>query len=520
MNHMVMNMNMKSKSMNNSLENRLKKLPTGPGVYFHKSHSGEILYVGKAANLRNRVRQYFQNNRYREPKTNLLVNEINDIDWIEVETEADALFLEAEMVRRYMPRYNILLRDDKSMQYVRIDYKSDYPTVRLVRRPLDDKAEYFGPYVSGVPIKRALRYLRKAFPYAISKSLNQKRVSLEYHLGLDPGLEEGRTNLKEYRTNLRKLMQYLKGGRVSLIKQIEKEMKAAARSKDFESAAKLRNQLFSLQELSRQILFSDREQQDISKDHALVELAQLLGLPKPPRRIEGFDISHVQGTHNAASMVVFVNGVPDKAAYRKFKMRSGGNNDFAHMNETLTRRLRDDNVRKWGLPDLILIDGGRGQLQSGLRARDNCDRAIAMIGLAKKREEIVIHKSASLPGIDLGALVQTATGQRAYVKESELFINIQLPDSSNIVKLLQRIRDESHRFALSYHTTLTRRGQTASVLDDIPGIGPTTRKKLIRKFGSARAVVSASEADIAELLGPKKAALVYKYLISESLSNV
>lgn len=503
-----------------SLEEKLRELPMAPGVYFHKSAKGEILYVGKAANLRSRVRQYFQKSRYNEPKTDLLIKEISDTDWIEVESEADALFLEAEMVKRYMPRYNVLLRDDKSMQYVRIDYKSDYPTVRLVRRPVDDNAEYFGPYVSGVPIKKALRYLRKAFPFAVSKPLNQKRVSLEYHLGLDPGLEESRTALSDYRTNLRKLMQYLRGDREALIRQIEKEMKATAKANDFEKAAQFRNQLFSLRELSRQILFSDREQQNISKDHALVGLAQLLNLNKPPRRIEGFDISHVHGTHNVASMVVFVNGVPDKAAYRKFKMRLGGNDDFAHMSETLTRRLRDENVRKWGPPDLILIDGGKGQLQSGLTARDNCDKNIAMIGLAKKREEIVIHKSASLPGVDLTALTKNANDQQAYVKESGMFLNIELPGSSNIVKLLQRIRDESHRFALSYHTTLARRKQTSSILDEIPGVGPSTRKKLLKRFGSTRGIRSANQEDLAQVLGFSKAATVYNYLKSETTRNV
>lgn len=503
-----------------SLEEKLKSLPVSPGVYFHKSASSEILYVGKAANLRNRVRQYFQKSRVPDSKTDLLVNEIADTDWIEVENEADALFLEAEMVRRYMPRYNILLRDDKSMQYVRIDYKSDYPTVKLVRRPLDDMAEYFGPYVSGVPIKRALRYLRKAFPYAISKPVNQKRVSLEYHLGLDPGLEEGRTNLNEYRANLRKLMRYLRGERVALTKLLEKEMKAAARTSDFEHAAHLRNQLFALQELGRQILFSDREQQDISKDHALFELAQLLNLSNPPRRIEGFDISHTQGTNNVASMVVFVNGVPDKAAYRKFKMRSGGNNDFAHLEETLSRRLRDDNVKKWGVPDLILIDGGKGQLQSGLQARDKCGKGSPMIGLAKREEEIVIHRSASLPEINIELVLQVADEHQAYIKQSGHFISITLPTRSNIVKLLQRIRDESHRFAVSYHSTLARRGQTASILDEIPGVGPTTRKKLMRTFGSTRAVAAASESEIAELVGVKKASVIHKYLKLESGKNV
>lgn len=502
------------------LENKLKSLPTTPGVYFHKAAGGEILYVGKAASLRNRVRQYFQKSRPADPKTALLVKEINDIDWIEVETEADALFLEAEMVRRYMPRYNILLRDDKSMQYVRIDYKSDYPTVQLVRRPLDDNAYYFGPYVSGVPVKKALRCLRKAFPYAVSRPVNQKRVSLEYHLGLDPGLEEGRTSLADYRANLKKLMQYLKGGRLALTKQIEKEMKTAARAQDYEKAAALRNQLFSMQELSRQVLFSDREQQDISKDHALQELAALLCLEQAPRRIEGFDISHIQGTHNAASMVVFVNGVPEKTAYRKFKMRSGGNDDFSHIKEAISRRLREDNIIKWGTADLILIDGGRGQLQAGIDAREQVNTAIPVIGLAKREEEIIIHTNKSLPGKDIENVIKKARLCGAYVNQGGQFVSLTLPKSSNTVKLLQRIRDESHRFAVSYHSTLRSRGQTASILDTVPGVGPATRKKLIRKFGSVRGVSAASPSELAELVGAKKASIIQSHLADFGRSGV
>src|SRR3989344_5915545 len=279
--------------MSDKLTKKLTKLPSSPGVYFHKNKAAEI----------------------------------TDIDWIEVETEVDALFLEAEMVRRYMPPYNILLRDDKSLLYVRIDYKSDYPTVTLIRRPLDDGAKYFGPYMNGLALKKALRYLRRAFPYAIGRSSGRKRVSLHYHLGLDPGLEEGRTSLAAYRANLRKLMQYLRGERVALVRSIESEMNKAARAKDFEKAATLRNQLFSLKELNRQVLFSDRELMDASKDQALVELAELLSLTSPPRRIEGFDISHIQGSDNVAAMVVFINGLPAKIDYRKFKMRAAGNDD-------------------------------------------------------------------------------------------------------------------------------------------------------------------------------------------------
>lgn len=495
------------------VQDKLAKLPSTPGVYFHKSSSGEILYIGKAANLRSRVRQYFQKSRAFDPKTDILVSEITDIDWTEVETEADALFLEAELVRRYQPRFNILLRDDKSLQYVRINYKSDYPTVTLVRRPLDDSAEYFGPYVNGYALKKALRYLRRAFPYAISKQSGQKRNSLYYHLGLDPGLEEGKTSLAEYRSNLRKLMQYLRGQRLILVRDIERDMKKAAAAKDFEQAAAYRNQLQALQQLSRQILFSDRELQDASKDLALVELADLLGLSKPPRRIEGFDISHMQGTDNVASMVVFANGLPDKTNYRKFKMRLSGNDDFAHMAETIRRRLRQDNRKKWGVGDLMLIDGGKGQLSAAIKSRDDCEQIIPMIGLAKRLEEIVIHKTASLNGVQAEDIIARAKKTKAYVSESGDFINIELPKDSNAVKLLQRIRDESHRFAISYHSTLKRGHQTSSILDEVPGVGPLTRKKLIRHFGSAKAVLAADAGSLSQLLGPKKAQSISEYFI-------
>ncbi len=475
--------------MNEKLANKLAKLPKTPGVYFYKSADGEIIYIGKAANLCNRVKQYFQKSRTHDPKTDLLVAEISDIEWTEVETEVDALFLEAELVRRYLPRYNILLRDDKSSQYVRIDIKSDYPTVGLVRRPLDDGAEYFGPYINGFALKKALRYLRRAFPYAISRPVNQQRPSLHYHLGLDPGLEDGKTSLDAYRANLRQLIQYLKGHRKKLMRDIEKDMKQASKRKDFELAAKYRNQLQCLQALSRQVLFGDREIQQASSDHALVELAQLLGLAEPPKRVEGFDISHQQGSDTTASLVVFIGGLPYKTAYRKFKMRLPGNDDFAHMAEAVSRRFSQRNTAKWGLPDLVLIDGGKGQLSAALAARDQLGhQSIPMIGLAKRFEEVIM---------------KTENG----------FEEIRLPENSHIVKLLQRIRDESHRFAVSYHSVLKRKRQTASLLDEVPGVGPVTRKKLIRHFGSARGVMAAEATELAAVVGPKTSRLLAEYLV-------
>lgn len=503
--------------MNAKLEAKLKELPKEPGVYFHKDAAGEIIYVGKAAVLKNRVRQYFQKSRGHDPKTEALVAEIVDTDWMVVESELEALFLEAEMIRRYMPRYNILLRDDKSLSYIRIDYDSDFPTVSTTRRPLDDGARYYGPYFSTLSVRQALKLLRRIFPFATRRIAGQKRATLHYHLGLDPGLEEGRTTLEDYRANLRKLMAVIEGKRKTIEKELDKDMKRAAKVQDFEAASKLRNQLFALQNLSKQIIFSDKEFLDISKDHALNELVNLLSFTDFPKRIEGYDISHMQGTDVVASMVVFTNGVSDKDEYRKFKTKINHNNDFYNMHETLTRRLSEKNVKAWGKPSLVLIDGGKGQLDAATRARDETlarkGRTLAhipFIGLAKREEQIVIQKDKS--NVVLNEQFLHALG--GFATESDEFILVNLPHSTNLVKLLQRIRDESHRFAVTYHSVLKTKRQTSSLLDDIPGIGPVARKQLLKSFGSFRGVVEANETDLQAVIGDKKAALLKRYLPS------
>ena len=509
---------------------KLKKLPAKPGIYFHKDKNGQIIYVGKAAILKNRVRQYFQSSRLMDAKTKALVAEIVDTDWVETESEIDALFLEAEMVKRYMPRYNILLRDDKSSTYIRIDMKSDWPYVSFSRLPADDSAEYFGPYYSSYSMKKAMRYLRKIFPYYVKPVGDNTKIDLDAHLGLSPiGVSSN-----EYKANLRKLISYIKGERKALINELETEMKAAATINDFETAAKIRNKIFNLRDLQRQILFGDKEFLDISKDQALGDLTDLINLPKIPIRIEGFDISHMSGTNVVASMVVFKNGASDRAKYRKFKMRVDKNDDFYNMNETLTRRLSEKNLKSWDKPDLILIDGGKGQLDAALQARDKLGLSdIPFIGLAKRDEQIVIKNCSELMGpvarsapsvqmdyhLKLGAAPPRATHcyARLSIDEAKLaelggslemtddFILINLPKSSPIIKLLQRIRDESHRFAVSYHTALKRTKQTASLLDEIPGIGSKTRAKLIRKFGSINGIRSVPESEVIALIGVKKA---------------
>lgn len=495
--------------MNKQLEAKLKTLPRSPGVYFHKAENGEVIYVGKAAVLKNRVRQYFQNARDMDVKTRALVAEIYTTDWVETESEIDALFLESEMVKRYMPRYNILLRDDKSQLFVRIDMKNEFPYVSFTRNPADDGAEYFGPYFNGYAVKKALRYLRKTFPYYTKLPKQGERPDLDAHLGLSPyGLSS-----EEYKKVLKNLIRYLKGERVAIVRELERDMKTAAGLHDFEKAARLRNRITNLRELKQRIMFGDKEFLNISKDQALSDLRELLGLQKVPTRIEGYDISHMSGTNVVASMVVFTNGVSDRANYRKFKTRIEHNNDFYNMNETVSRRFSEKNTKSWGLPDLVLIDGGKGQLDAALKARDDRNYFdIPFIGIAKKQEQIVVHHEKSKVVINKAKLQQL----EGYTTITEEFTLINLPHASHIVKLLQRIRDESHRFAVSYHTVLKRQKQTASTLEEIPGIGPATRRKLIKTFGSMRAVQAASDEQIAAAIGGAKAKVLRTYLPSSS----
>lgn len=504
--------------MNKKLAEKLKILPASPGVYFHKSKTGEIIYVGKAAVLKNRVRQYFQAARDFDTKTKVLVSEIADTDWLVTESEIDALFLESEMVKRYKPRYNILLQDDKSQLFVRITMNDAYPHLGFTRMPLDDGADYFGPYYNGFAVKKALRYLRKVFPYS-THVVMPRRVCLQYHIGLCPGVEEQKVSSAEYKKTLRRLIMYLKGERKKIVTQLEAEMQRAAAKRDYELAAKRRNQIYNLKELQKQIVFSDREFMDISKDQALSGLSALLSLKGIPRRIEGYDISHMQGTNNVASMVVATNGVADKAEYRKFKMRLPGNNDFAHMHEVISRRFSGKHL-DWQKPDLLLIDGGKGQLAAALDALAEKGVAIPAVGLAKREEQIIIHKTRSGVVLDPKVTAQwridNGAFEQLYITESSDFYIVTLPHSSHIVKLLQRIRNESHRFAVSYHTVLKRQRQTVSQLDEITGIGPATRKKLMQSFGSLRGVKAASRAQLVAVIGEAKTNLVWPLVAPKS----
>lgn len=414
--------------MDVNLKQKLKSLPASPGVYFHKSKSGEIIYVGKAAVLKNRVRQYFQKSE-KDIKTQALVAEIYDTDWIVVDTEMDALFLESEMIKRYMPKWNILLRDDKTVSYVRIDMKSEVPYLSFTRTPMDDKATYIGPFYGKAAVEKAVRSLRRIFPYYIKPYTGKK--TLDTDLGLTPGIEIGRTTPADYKRNLKKLIRYLEGDRKTLLTELEKTMNKAAKEENYELAAEARDQLRGLKELRKKIVFSDKEFLDISSDQALKQLQEMLNLLEPPRRIEGYDISHQSGTNTVASMVVFTNGAADRSEYRKFKIRTSTNDDLKSMTEVITRRLKHP---EWEYPNLIILDGGETQVT-------------AILPLLAPHHIPVIGRDKS--------------GDHSRSAEVKIFVPgkgiIPVPSGSHIARLIARVDEESHRFAITYHSLLKRK---------------------------------------------------------------
>ncbi|MBO4276645.1 GIY-YIG nuclease family protein [Candidatus Saccharibacteria bacterium] len=467
--------------MDERLRQKLNKLPVAPGVYFHKNKAGEIIYVGKAAVLKNRVRQYFQKS-HKDAKTEALVSEIYDTDWITVDTEMDALFLESEMIKRYMPKWNILLRDDKTVSYVRVSMQDEVPYISFTRTPMDDGAVYVGPFYGKLVVEKALRVLRRIFPYYDKPYTGKKTLNTD--LGLTPGIEIGKCTPKDYKRNLRKLIRYLEGDREKLLKELEKTMHDEATQGNYELAAEARDQLFGLKELKKKIVFSDKEFLDISSDQALSDLQKMLGLEKPPRRIEGYDISHQSGTNTVASMVVFINGVAARSEYRKFKIRSSTNDDLKSMVEVISRRLKHT---EWEYPDLIILDGGINQVNAVLPLVE--PHHIPVIGRDKSgdhshnaRVKLIIPndsilgarpKSLSPQGfwrssspcqapeplelehLELSPYQNTATtGRPDATRDRHL---PELPTGSHVARLIARIDEESHRFAITYHSLLKRK---------------------------------------------------------------
>jgi len=475
-----------------SIKQQLQSLPITPGVYFFKDKKGHIIYIGKASILKRRVSSYFAKN-HKDHKTPILVENIVDIAWIETASEVEALFLEAEFIKRHKPLYNVREKDDKNFIFIRITMQEDFPTVSLVRRPADDKSRYFGPFVQSYGVRQALRYLRKVFPYFV-KDKHKYSSKLEYQIGVLPRPDISKS---DYRKQIRKLVLVLEGKSTQLIDQLQKDIGKLSKKRSYEEAAELRNQFLALKALNSRVIFGGEEKITIGVDSALFELAQVLELKQSPRRIECYDISNFAGGDSVSSMVVFSDGLPDTKAYRHFKMRTRGPNDFAMMQETLTRRFSERN-KAWPRPDLIIVDGGKGQLSSSKKTLDSMGVKVLAVGLAKRFETLVVDSEDISPSTTLR-------------KEGGYYM-FNFEANSALLHLLQRVRDEAHRFAVGYHTHLRNTRTKRSILDDIDGVGPATRKKLIRAFGSVVGIKQASRADIAKVVGDSKAQSIISQL--------
>lgn len=471
------------------VQEKLKKLPKAPGVYLYRNDKGRIIYVGKAINLKNRVGSYF--NGEHDIKTEELVRNIKDLEWIVAGSEIEALILESELVKRYKPKFNINLKDDKSYCYIKIS-KEDYPQISVVRQVVEDKSEYLGPFIDAQTVRGALKYLRKIFPYCTC-SLSGDNVCLYYHLGLCLGHGEKFISPKDYQTNIRGLVSFLGGKKEVVVRDLTRRMKEYSKKKEFERAAEMRNRLQTLERIRFEHVIE--EKRELRLDKALLGLQKVLGLESIPKRIECYDISNIFGRAAVGSMVVFENGIPAKNDYRRFEIKTVKRiDDFAMHQEVAKRRFtkiglqntKDSSFSK--IPDLVIIDGGKGQLSSVLEIVGPLALPTKFIGLAKRFEELV---------------VMSGNGG---------FETFTLEPNSEAFFLVQRIRDEAHRFAITYHRNMRSKELTASTLDNIPGVGPKIKKKLISHFGSLDKIKAASLEELSLIVGMRLAVKIKESL--------
>ena len=589
-----------------TLRAKLDHLPGGPGVYLLKSDRGEILYIGKASVLADRVRSYFQKATELTPKTRLLVGQITDVETIITGSELEALILESSLIKRHRPRFNVVLRDDKQYPYLRLPIKEAFPRFSIVRRIQKDGALYYGPYVPAGALRETLRVIKSVFPLAtctIEIDGTAGRACIEYEIKRCMAPCIGRQSSEEYHEIVKQARMFLEGRNTDLLKQYRGRMETMAAGQDYEEAARIRDRIFKIERtLERQrVAQTETVDQDViglvrdgaaadlqmmfvrggllvgRKDfhwsdvqdtsdvelvrsvveqfynkelippkqlllpvdlpeaelfsawlsqkkgekvrvlvpergikHHLVQLAEenaaaalkehqrdeatgraaaeelmrLLRLRKVPSRIEGFDVSNIQGNQGVASLVVWEAGESKKSDYRRFRIRTvEGANDFASIKEVVSRHYAGVQQEQQRLPDLILIDGGIGQLSAALEALKELHLLdIDILGLAKAKGD----------------------------KEERVFLPgrknpVILIPSSPATHLLQRIRDEAHRFAITYHRRLRGKALLASRLDEIAGVGPTKRRDLLRHFGSLEALTGASEVDLQRVggIGPR-----------------
>ncbi len=418
-------------------------MPESPGVYIYKNAQNKVIYVGKAKNLKKRVSSYFSKTAL-DAKTIKLVGDIKSIDYIQVGSEVEAFLLEAVLVKKHQPFYNIQLLDDKSYPYIKV-YKGDKkiaPYVTITRKVVKDGSSYFGPYTNIGDVKIILKLLRRIFPYQ-SVINHPKRTCLYNHLGLCPCIPARPDNFIRYKQDIKKIKQFLSGKQQTLMKTLKAEQNDAVKHEEFEIAAKIQKQIEAIELITSEHYspFEYAQKPDLYFDRIIKEVDSLVKILQAhdPRvtkleRIECYDISNIQGKQATGSMVVLINGDVSKKDYRRFKIKAKSTpDDFFMMNEMLRRRLNND----WPLPDLFVIDGGKGQVSAAMGALSSASIDIPLIGLAK-REEIIV-----LPVPTYGNKYE--------------FEEIKLPKETPGINLLRRIRDEAHRFAVTYHRLLRKK---------------------------------------------------------------
>ncbi len=600
----------RQKEISEGLQKKLDRLPTRPGVYIFKNNRGKVLYVGKSVNLRNRVRSYFQQGSVLTPRKELMVEEIEDMDFLVTATEAEALIVEYELITAHDPPFNVIFRDDKAYPMLKIT-REKYPRLIVTRKRMADGARYFGPYPNSKAVKLVVRALRTLVPLRKcgkgQSFASRKRRCLNFEMGLCCGPCLGKISEEEYGALVDQVTRLLRSDHSEITDKLRLEMEKASARMDYERAAELRDQIFAFDrmkakqrvvgdprrsedivaiarkgdrfciqvlsirngrlagqrhiflrepEVDNEVLLreflsynylpastfpsrllvseepadkdlltkalSERFEQeteikvpqsgkgrrlmdmalenarmrlDASGDEdALAATAKLLRLPSPPQRIECFDISISGGQDPVASMVVFVDGRPVPALYRRFRIKSvEGTDDFACMAEAVTRRYKRL-LREGGpYPDLIIVDGGKGQISAATTALSKIDIpcAIPIFGLAKKEERILG------PGLGEG---------------------IVLPSRDVVRRLFERIRDEAHRRAVGHHRMLRQKRSLSSALDRIQGVGPKLRKSLLTHFGDLDSIKSATLAELCAVdgVGPKLAAKIAVDLVGDN----
>jgi len=469
--------------VNELIRQRLRELPRRPGCYLMRDRRGDIIYVGKAKDLKRRVSSYFRPGARHAPKVRSMVDTVYDFEFMVVKNEAESLLTEASLIKKYKPRFNILMRDDKRYLALRADPEAEWPRFTCCRIVRDDGARYFGPFPSAPVVRAAKDFVEKRYGIreceAIRPDAECHRHCLADVIRTCSAPCLGRITPEVYRERFEEACAFLNGKRPAVIAEVETQMRGAAAESDYEKAARLRDTVFALREMTKAHFI--RKSPELDREnaaHGLAELAEAIGLAAPPQTIECVDISNLFGTDSVASMVVARDGLPDGRYYRHFRIKTvEGADDPRSMAEVVLRRYGPDSTLLETSPraDLFVCDGGITQLRAARAVFAELGITdIPTIGLAERQEEIVLDDGRE---------------------------NLLLPRDSQALFVLTRLRDEAHRFAITYHRNLREKHIRESVLDEIPGIGEAKKLKLLRHFKSVYGIAKAVPADIARVAG-------------------